>query len=51
MMTLMPTPDRSVRRPILPTARRPVARADLLATNVPAQQPRATLPNRVFRGG
>ncbi len=47
----MPTQDSSARRPIAPGAGKPVARADLLATYMPPHQPRAVLPNRVFRGG
>lgn len=46
----MPTQDTSARRPIAPGAGKSVAR-DLLAPYMPPHQPRAVLPNRVFRGG
>jgi hypothetical protein len=47
----MPTQKSSVRRPTASDIAQPIVRADMLATCIPPQQPRATLPNRVFRGG
>ncbi|MBY8824259.1 hypothetical protein K7G82_18280 [Sphingomonas colocasiae] len=47
----MPKQTANAHRPIVSDMPRPAARADLLATYIPPHQPRATLPNRVFRGG